>query len=235
MGLLDDAIREHLELKRRAGADAVDVAREEREVLGRGAPGEPPPPDFSGHEQPYAEPGAAYAEEAEYYAAPPAPSQPASGFYDAGADGYTDEADLRPSTSPAARVGPPPPPPRHPGSRRRHHHHQHHLRRRRPVSSRPRRPAVRPRQARRPRSSACPRRTPTRPTCSRRRPTSSRRRPSTTASGSSRRRRRSSTSTSRRPARLVGRGAIAQLGERLLCKQEVTGSIPVGSISESAA
>ena len=25
------------------------------------------------------------------------------------------------------------------------------------------------------------------------------------------------------------RGAIAQLGERLLCKQEVTGSIPVGS------
>ena len=25
-------------------------------------------------------------------------------------------------------------------------------------------------------------------------------------------------------------GAIAQLGERLLCKQEVTGSIPVGSI-----
>jgi hypothetical protein len=29
-------------------------------------------------------------------------------------------------------------------------------------------------------------------------------------------------------------GAIAQLGERLLCKQEVTGSIPVGSTSPSA-
>ena len=29
-------------------------------------------------------------------------------------------------------------------------------------------------------------------------------------------------------------GAIAQLGERLLCKQEVTGSIPVGSTSSSA-
>ena len=29
------------------------------------------------------------------------------------------------------------------------------------------------------------------------------------------------------------RGAIAQLGERLLCKQEVTGSIPVGSTSFS--
>ena len=29
-------------------------------------------------------------------------------------------------------------------------------------------------------------------------------------------------------------GAIAQLGERLLCKQEVTGSIPVGSTRTSA-
>jgi hypothetical protein len=29
-------------------------------------------------------------------------------------------------------------------------------------------------------------------------------------------------------------GAIAQLGERLLCKQEVTGSIPVGSTSSCA-
>ena len=31
------------------------------------------------------------------------------------------------------------------------------------------------------------------------------------------------------------RGAIAQLGERLLCKQEVTGSIPVGSTSSRQA
>ena len=29
------------------------------------------------------------------------------------------------------------------------------------------------------------------------------------------------------------RGAIAQLGERLLCKQEVTGSIPVGSTTNN--
>ncbi len=36
---------------------------------------------------------------------------------------------------------------------------------------------------------------------------------------------------SRAAARILGHpGAIAQLGERLLCKQEVTGSIPVGSI-----
>jgi hypothetical protein len=34
MGLLDDAIREHLELKRRHGADPQEVAREEDEALG---------------------------------------------------------------------------------------------------------------------------------------------------------------------------------------------------------
>jgi hypothetical protein len=34
MGLLDDAIREHLELKRRHGADPGEVERQEREALG---------------------------------------------------------------------------------------------------------------------------------------------------------------------------------------------------------
>ena len=34
MGLLDDAIREHLDLKRRAGADPSEVERAEREALG---------------------------------------------------------------------------------------------------------------------------------------------------------------------------------------------------------
>lgn len=34
MGLLDDAIREHLDLKRRRGADPTDVARMEQEALG---------------------------------------------------------------------------------------------------------------------------------------------------------------------------------------------------------
>ena len=34
MGLLDDAIREHLELKRRRGADPHEVARQEDEALG---------------------------------------------------------------------------------------------------------------------------------------------------------------------------------------------------------
>ena len=34
MGLLDDAIKEHLELKRRRGADAEEVTRQEQEALG---------------------------------------------------------------------------------------------------------------------------------------------------------------------------------------------------------
>ncbi len=33
MGLLDDAIRDHLELKRRRGADPTEVAREQRDAL----------------------------------------------------------------------------------------------------------------------------------------------------------------------------------------------------------
>jgi len=33
MGLLDEAIREHLELKRRRGADPGEIAREEQEAL----------------------------------------------------------------------------------------------------------------------------------------------------------------------------------------------------------
>ena len=39
MGLLDDAIREHLELKRSHGADPDEVERQEREALGAAAPG----------------------------------------------------------------------------------------------------------------------------------------------------------------------------------------------------
>jgi hypothetical protein len=47
MGLLDDAIREHLDLKRRRGADPAEVERAEREALGpvRRGPEEPEPGD----------------------------------------------------------------------------------------------------------------------------------------------------------------------------------------------
>jgi hypothetical protein len=47
MGLLDDAIREHLDLKRRRGGDPVEIEREEREALGpvrRGPEGAEQPP-----------------------------------------------------------------------------------------------------------------------------------------------------------------------------------------------
>lgn len=42
MGLLDDAIREHLELKRRHGADDAEIARLEAEALGPARRGEVP-------------------------------------------------------------------------------------------------------------------------------------------------------------------------------------------------
>src|ERR1044072_2873476 len=63
MGLLDDAIREHLELKRKHGANPEDVARQEQEALGpgqrnefaqpEGAAPDPPEPEA---EQPEAAP-----------------------------------------------------------------------------------------------------------------------------------------------------------------------------------
>ncbi len=43
MGLLDEAIRDHLELKRRRGADHCEIAREEREALDPVFPDEPRP------------------------------------------------------------------------------------------------------------------------------------------------------------------------------------------------
>lgn len=48
MGLLDDAIREHLDLKRRRGADPTEVERSEREALGpvRRTPERVPGDDF---------------------------------------------------------------------------------------------------------------------------------------------------------------------------------------------
>jgi hypothetical protein len=67
MGLLDDAIREHLDLKRRRGADPGEIEREEAEALGpvrrdAQAPGvatSPHPDEAPGLE----DPGEAYAED----------------------------------------------------------------------------------------------------------------------------------------------------------------------------
>jgi hypothetical protein len=51
MGLLDDAIREHLELQRRRGADPAEIERSEREALGpvRRGPEELDPTEFDPH------------------------------------------------------------------------------------------------------------------------------------------------------------------------------------------
>jgi hypothetical protein len=60
MGLLDDAIREHLELKRRRGADPTEVERAEREALGPVRRG----PEVGGDDTPGAGPEAAVDPEA---------------------------------------------------------------------------------------------------------------------------------------------------------------------------
>src|SRR3954454_20529599 len=43
MGLLDDAIREHLELKRRRGADSGEITRQEQEAFGAARRGDTEP------------------------------------------------------------------------------------------------------------------------------------------------------------------------------------------------
>jgi hypothetical protein len=116
MGLLDDAIREHLELKRRAGADAMDVARQEREALGRGGP----PPDLMStppihadpgyHEPVEAEPDVYEDEQPPAYAA----GAPRPGPYDDAGPFDEDEAyeeDQYEDEPPYVAPPPPPPPP----------------------------------------------------------------------------------------------------------------------------
>jgi len=74
MGLLDDAIREHLELKRKHGADPEDVARQENEALGQGGPRA----EFA---QPGAEPEAPAPEAAAPAEAAPPADPPAPEFH----------------------------------------------------------------------------------------------------------------------------------------------------------
>jgi hypothetical protein len=111
MGILDDAIREHLDLKRRRGADPADVERAEREALGpvrrrfedqpdfpeNGPAGEEEPLEEGVHEdwhEPFPEAPATSASAPEDFADLDAPS-PAR---------WEDEARLPPAE--------PPPPPR---------------------------------------------------------------------------------------------------------------------------
>ena len=75
MGDLDDAIREHIELKRRHGASESDLSRQEQEALGparREAPAAPDPDDLpeTGAEQ-VVEPAAEHFEVAPTEVVPP--------------------------------------------------------------------------------------------------------------------------------------------------------------------
>jgi hypothetical protein len=97
MGLLDDAIREHLELKRRHGADPSEVARQEREALGPPAPPAEPQSREAGAASATAEPAtpappAEPATAAE--AAPPEPPETA-----------VSREDLAPPPAPAEAAG----------------------------------------------------------------------------------------------------------------------------------
>ncbi|MEA2221308.1 MAG: hypothetical protein QOJ35_3934 [Solirubrobacteraceae bacterium] len=111
MGLLDEAIREHLELKRRRGADAGEISREESEALGpvrrapdgtpdlASIPGPPPttmaaPDTVFGEAPPADEPEPDWeGETAILPAAPPAPTAYES----------------RPTVAPPPASAPPPP------------------------------------------------------------------------------------------------------------------------------
>lgn len=135
MGLLDDAIREHLELKRRRGADPAEVARAEQEALGpvRREP-EPEPLQDSLHGEapddlpqpappPHAEPGVheqpaaassmpPHGDPVHAEPAPPAPAPPAPAE-----DFTTDEERTRilpPEQRAAAEPAPPAVAPREP-------------------------------------------------------------------------------------------------------------------------
>jgi hypothetical protein len=91
MGLLDDAIREHLELKRRHGADPSEVARQEQEALGAPRRGEFAQPGEDAGDAPVAVAGETTvlepAEPAPKAAEPAAPPEPAAPSEDPGPAG----------------------------------------------------------------------------------------------------------------------------------------------------
>jgi hypothetical protein len=87
MGLLDDAIREHLDLKRRHGADPTEVERAEREALGPVRRGPEASPELEFSDQVVGEQPVAFDHEDEQH-------------WDAAApDAESDEAEEQPASS----------------------------------------------------------------------------------------------------------------------------------------
>jgi hypothetical protein len=103
MGLLDEAIREHLELKRRRGADAGEISREESEALGPVRRAPDGSPDLASIPAPTAAAGSAPA------AAPPRAVAPAI-------DDEPDWGDEPAAHSPSIPARPPPSYPQAPPS-----------------------------------------------------------------------------------------------------------------------
>jgi hypothetical protein len=121
MGLLDDAIREHLDLKRRHGADPTEIERAEREALGPVRRHPEAAEDLVLDHEPLVEGEAAYDYEDEEWDAPVAPEPVSERLREPAAidedwpEGEPDEAahhDDRPIT--AGHVEPPAPAPRRP-------------------------------------------------------------------------------------------------------------------------
>ena len=167
MGLLDDAIREHLELKRRHGADPEEVSRQEPRRSARPQRGE------------FAQPEGAADADAEADAeaeAPSPPTRPPSQRLRPGPR----RSRRRPRRRSGAGAEAPPPEQEAQAASR--------LRATRRIPGCPTRTSPPPARSRS--------RPPRARTCWRRRPSSSRRRPSTTGCGSSRSRRATSTGTS---------------------------------------
>jgi len=109
MGLLDDAIREHLDLKRRRGADPTEIERAEREALGPVRRG----PDLTGEEE-IARQEPSSAPEADYPAVvpeadnPPEPPEQWERFQEDPELGTSEEEDeLSPYEPPRAPQGDP--------------------------------------------------------------------------------------------------------------------------------
>jgi hypothetical protein len=80
MGLLDDAIREHLELKRKHGANPDDVTRQEQEALGQGGPRAEFAQPATAEPEPEPEPQPEPAADAPPDDEPDVPEEPAPGY-----------------------------------------------------------------------------------------------------------------------------------------------------------
>jgi hypothetical protein len=103
MGLLDEAIREHLELKRRRGADATEISRQESDALGPVRRSPEGVPDLSDL------PPLEHADDAGHDA-PPAPATPTPWEGETTVHTPPSDAVYEPPPLPPAAAAPPPAP-----------------------------------------------------------------------------------------------------------------------------